>query len=167
MNVADLTADFVRIVGIRFTGRPMSQPLVLPLVLSGRHAHHFLDGLVERGGCNYRIRITIAGYGLFHHDAKAFSVWQALGEGDQRIGPGFLDELVYQRHGAYFHPKEWRIDVGFAPGRLVWQDAGYAAFLEYVHQAQQAFSVTTHQSEEHTSELQSRPHLVCRLLLEK
>src|SRR6202045_421361 len=25
----------------------------------------------------------------------------------------------------------------------------------------------THRSEEHTSELQSRPHLVCRLLLEK
>src|SRR3989442_15457501 len=29
------------------------------------------------------------------------------------------------------------------------------------------FSVTTSRSEEHTSELQSRPHLVCRLLLEK
>src|SRR5690554_7081864 len=27
--------------------------------------------------------------------------------------------------------------------------------------------VTVHRSEEHTSELQSRPHLVCRLLLEK
>src|SRR5690554_7463951 len=27
--------------------------------------------------------------------------------------------------------------------------------------------VTYHRSEEHTSELQSRPHLVCRLLLEK
>src|SRR3989442_10298798 len=27
--------------------------------------------------------------------------------------------------------------------------------------------VTHHRSEEHTSELQSRPHLVCRLLLEK
>src|SRR3989442_6594968 len=26
---------------------------------------------------------------------------------------------------------------------------------------------TVHRSEEHTSELQSRPHLVCRLLLEK
>src|SRR5690554_4419153 len=28
-------------------------------------------------------------------------------------------------------------------------------------------AVLTHRSEEHTSELQSRPHLVCRLLLEK
>src|SRR5690554_2395716 len=30
-----------------------------------------------------------------------------------------------------------------------------------------AIKVTHHRSEEHTSELQSRPHLVCRLLLEK
>src|SRR3989442_3181886 len=30
-----------------------------------------------------------------------------------------------------------------------------------------AFSTTSSRSEEHTSELQSRPHLVCRLLLEK
>src|SRR5690554_7303651 len=29
------------------------------------------------------------------------------------------------------------------------------------------YEVTTYRSEEHTSELQSRPHLVCRLLLEK
>src|SRR5690554_7353389 len=28
-------------------------------------------------------------------------------------------------------------------------------------------TLTGHRSEEHTSELQSRPHLVCRLLLEK
>src|SRR5690554_7293512 len=29
------------------------------------------------------------------------------------------------------------------------------------------YSITARRSEEHTSELQSRPHLVCRLLLEK
>src|SRR5690554_7390396 len=29
------------------------------------------------------------------------------------------------------------------------------------------FRIFPHRSEEHTSELQSRPHLVCRLLLEK
>src|SRR3989442_2804397 len=33
--------------------------------------------------------------------------------------------------------------------------------------ADAAMKVTTDRSEEHTSELQSRPHLVCRLLLEK
>src|SRR3989442_6897251 len=34
-------------------------------------------------------------------------------------------------------------------------------YLAYYH------GPRTHRSEEHTSELQSRPHLVCRLLLEK
>src|SRR3989442_5184841 len=33
--------------------------------------------------------------------------------------------------------------------------------------AREQFDVVTMRSEEHTSELQSRPHLVCRLLLEK
>src|SRR5690554_7369484 len=32
---------------------------------------------------------------------------------------------------------------------------------------QQVFDLVAARSEEHTSELQSRPHLVCRLLLEK
>src|SRR3954452_25637770 len=33
--------------------------------------------------------------------------------------------------------------------------------------AQSSAAFSTYRSEEHTSELQSRPHLVCRLLLEK
>src|SRR5690554_7211297 len=33
--------------------------------------------------------------------------------------------------------------------------------------ASRGLTGTDHRSEEHTSELQSRPHLVCRLLLEK
>src|SRR3989442_8436914 len=32
---------------------------------------------------------------------------------------------------------------------------------------QAGLNILAHRSEEHTSELQSRPHLVCRLLLEK
>src|SRR5690554_7204883 len=39
-----------------------------------------------------------------------------------------------------------------------------ASILENIHGSPQ---VVTKRSEEHTSELQSRPHLVCRLLLEK
>src|SRR5690554_6997344 len=58
-----------------------------------------------------------------------------------------------------------------------------AAFLEAIEQPEHRFSDTlsfldtwfeyspshfdNNRSEEHTSELQSRPHLVCRLLLEK
>src|SRR5690554_7446318 len=40
-----------------------------------------------------------------------------------------------------------------------WESFRYASF--------QVISLATTRSEEHTSELQSRPHLVCRLLLEK
>src|SRR3989442_5981002 len=35
------------------------------------------------------------------------------------------------------------------------------------HARRSALADRAHRSEEHTSELQSRPHLVCRLLLEK
>src|SRR3989449_7948006 len=64
-----------------------------------------------------------------------------------------------------------------------WLAAGYAGTMSYLHrQAEQrklphrimpeaTVAVVTHttyfRSEEHTSELQSRLHLVCRLLLEK
>src|SRR3989442_10948184 len=45
------------------------------------------------------------------------------------------------------------IDGPFVPGRRVTGRITYPGY--------------EHRSEEHTSELQSRPHLVCRLLLEK
>src|SRR5436305_2910800 len=35
------------------------------------------------------------------------------------------------------------------------------------HRPRETEATCVHRSEEHTSELQSRPHLVCRLLLEK
>src|SRR3989442_6217811 len=41
------------------------------------------------------------------------------------------------------------------------------AFPQHAVQAQHQLARHRHRSEEHTSELQSRPHLVCRLLLEK
>src|SRR5690554_7134562 len=41
------------------------------------------------------------------------------------------------------------------------REAEHRAVRSLVH------GVVIHRSEEHTSELQSRPHLVCRLLLEK
>src|SRR5690554_7388455 len=43
-----------------------------------------------------------------------------------------------------------------AVGRRLWQEGGHEQQCRRVER-----------SEEHTSELQSRPHLVCRLLLEK
>src|SRR3989442_8576789 len=45
--------------------------------------------------------------------------------------------------------------------------AGRPPFSGMSPQGMLAAQVTATRSEEHTSELQSRPHLVCRLLLEK
>src|SRR3989442_5553779 len=44
---------------------------------------------------------------------------------------------------------------------------GHAQLVVYVAQQIEQFRRQGERSEEHTSELQSRPHLVCRLLLEK
>src|SRR5690625_6912043 len=46
---------------------------------------------------------------------------------------------------------------------LVW----LAQVIQYWHSPAISFPMSTMRSEEHTSELQSRGHLVCRLLLEK
>src|SRR2546422_4364965 len=44
---------------------------------------------------------------------------------------------------------------------------GGLAIVQLEHQAVNRRAPSSHRSEEHTSELQSRLHLVCRLLLEK
>src|SRR5690554_7539775 len=52
--------------------------------------------------------------------------------------------------------------------RLVLGDAGvFCSPLQVSRRPHIRLGVLTDRSEEHTSELQSRPHLVCRLLLEK
>src|SRR5690554_7611524 len=55
-----------------------------------------------------------------------------------------------------------------APGNVIGVHTGLFSYSQ--NEAQLASVLThelAHRSEEHTSELQSRPHLVCRLLLEK
>src|SRR3989442_11211456 len=64
--------------------------------------------------------------------------------------------------GADFH-QCWVYHTGGA-FELGWQ-IPYAIFMARDSIARQG--LTQSRSEEHTSELQSRPHLVCRLLLEK
>src|SRR5690554_7504365 len=62
-----------------------------------------------------------------------------------------------RRHGAYVDRK----------GRDVQQVIGDPRQLGEEHADVLGASRSFDRSEEHTSELQSRPHLVCRLLLEK
>src|SRR3989442_10100176 len=59
------------------------------------------------------------------------------------------------------------IHVGLATGAQVYRFTGYDTRPAFFDPGVVAHYVTDRRSEEHTSELQSRPHLVCRLLLEK
>src|SRR5690554_7286066 len=65
-------------------------------------------------------------------------------------------------------PEAWLLDM--TDVKQV-SSAAVALLLEWLKQAEQSnkrIEITgMPRSEEHTSELQSRPHLVCRLLLEK
>src|SRR6266498_4375804 len=76
---------------------------------------------------------------------------------------GFYDE-VFQALRIPYEPVRWVRDIPAAHE----DDLSKAA---RVHELIHAYRVRGHlmadRSEEHTSELQSRPHLVCRLLLEK
>src|SRR3712207_8384546 len=56
-----------------------------------------------------------------------------------------------------------KIDLGFGHGSVKVQQGPLCAWLDN----QSALVAGTARSEEHTSELQSRQYLVCRLLLEK
>src|SRR5690606_40250538 len=70
-------------------------------------------------------------------------------------------EQVFQREGlAAFQASE------LAAARQPLGGGPFKAFLAALNRIQTEFS-TTDRSEEHTSELQSRENLVCRLLLEK
>src|SRR5690554_6998253 len=55
-----------------------------------------------------------------------------------------------------------------ATGSASWIQTGMVASIHSVRVSRRGVAVSSEiRSEEHTSELQSRPHLVCRLLLEK
>src|SRR5690554_7342351 len=56
----------------------------------------------------------------------------------------------------------------FFKGRsIIYKEQGQILLLRLAQDLEEYGKVESMRSEEHTSELQSRPHLVCRLLLEK
>src|SRR5690554_7536669 len=65
-----------------------------------------------------------------------------------------------------FEPSKGRLKKeGILPEQIGWNEALITPDLDAVILGMHARA--DNRSEEHTSELQSRPHLVCRLLLEK
>src|SRR3989442_11576363 len=98
----------------------------------------------RRAFCKY---IGAAAASIFVGEANTFSVHAASHqEGQSRQSPGAGINVLLV-HGAFVDASSW---IGVIP---LLQAQGY--------------NVLAVRSEEHTSELQSRPHLVCRLLLEK
>src|SRR3712207_7199487 len=71
--------------------------------------------------------------------------------------------MVFQSYALYPHMTVGE-NMGF-PLRLAGMDK--ATIRAKVAEAAEMLELSQHRSEEHTSELQSRQYLVCRLLLEK
>src|SRR5436305_11472118 len=75
---------------------------------------------------------------------------------------GILDLYFYRKIGFWLAQFFARLNVTPAGVSLFGALCGVIAGHLYFYR-----NLSTNRSEEHTSELQSRPHLVCRLLLEK
>src|SRR5690625_1039833 len=79
---------------------------------------------------------------------------------NERIQP-INDHNRGEGWGSISYNEGFQRSSNVAAAKLLWEKIGPDTFLEYL----EAFDLD--RSEEHTSELQSRGHLVCRLLLEK
>src|SRR5690606_41403831 len=87
-------------------------------------------------------------YTLSLHDALPIWIFQQILEGDQEADRFLaVDQAVVVRQRQVHHGQDHHLAVD-----------GHGTILDLVH---------AQRSEEHTSELQSRENLVCRLLLEK
>src|SRR3712207_8904319 len=75
---------------------------------------------------------------------------------------------LFRSHGVAGKPQRARQDARAAPGHQAERRRAVHAVQRLVEAAVAGEDVDrVHRSEEHTSELQSRQYLVCRLLLEK
>src|SRR5690606_37245226 len=85
-----------------------------------------------------------------------------------------LERALKLVHGWVQHAPDWALgqalwgDLLFRSGRLAEALEAYRAYLlAHPHDRRRYRGWASRRSEEHTSELQSRENLVCRLLLEK
>src|SRR5690554_7675770 len=79
------------------------------------------------------------------------------GSGKSTLLKGISGELALPENQVFLKGKDL---AGFT-------DTERAKEIAVVTQFSEPIDISVERSEEHTSELQSRPHLVCRLLLEK
>src|SRR5947209_14232575 len=78
--------------------------------------------------------------------------------------PATTDIYTLSLHDALPISRAWRSSTAL---RRDWRPRATASVGTEVRERRRHAAVATHRSEEHTSELQSRQYLVCRLLLEK
>src|SRR5690554_7759597 len=90
--------------------------------------------------------------GLFTNPDKA---WRSIKAGEMTLGPIYLVHVLVLAAIPAVSAYIGTTQVGWTIGTLEPVKLTQASALQMTR------------SEEHTSELQSRPHLVCRLLLEK
>src|SRR2546422_2939000 len=95
--------------------------------------------------------------------AERYTVVTAVGRGGNACIFAATDRTGEQVAIKVLHPE---LAVSVAADRFL-REIRYASQLHHPHIAPLLDSGETERSEEHTSELQSRLHLVCRLLLEK
>src|SRR2546422_6331899 len=98
-----------------------------------------------------------------------------------KYNPAFPYTVTMMKHAPFVAtPKSVKGHESRPDGRAIAADTGYQSNFRYgaqqsitrswlmpMHQLDSLPCKKKHRSEEHTSELQSRLHLVCRLLLEK
>src|SRR5690554_7749045 len=95
------------------------------------------------------LMITMVVGGLWHNPNQNYLIWGALN------GLGLVFYNHWKKISPYENSNHWMVRV--------WKIFSTFTFMTI---ARIWFRVEGKRSEEHTSELQSRPHLVCRLLLE-
>src|SRR5690554_3993496 len=96
-----------------------------------------------------------------NHLARQY-VSDAAREGVVDFGAGDRRDLAFHKDNTFYYLPGARFDSPEAEERGErWEEEPARAT------GNDCFKANPGQSEEHTSELQSRPHLVCRLLLEK
>src|SRR5690554_1258221 len=128
-----------------FTGRKENVSKNRPIIVAPNHRNALLDALlIVYAGYHNRQVVFLARADIFK---QKFVAWMLRG---MRIIPVFRirdgkDNLDKNK------------DIFGSAARILKKNNPVAIFPEARH----------NRSEEHTSELQSRPHLVCRLLLEK